>query len=142
MATVKVIEIAGRLSGDFSGRWATPVSCGVDLVKASILLCLGREVAPESLTHRFERAAAIRFAFPQPGKVISVSGMDRVLKDPACSYAYLFVSAGDSVQPISNHPGRPAVVVASGGVLQEAIAKRHATDRNAALGDRGCTSSR
>ena len=118
---LKVIEIAARLSGGFFGTVATPVSCGVDLLRVSINLCLGKAIDPKDLDHKFERAAAIRFAFPEPGRVKRVIGLDEVLKDPSCRYAHVFVSEGDVIQPITNHPNRPAVVVAEGSCVQRAI---------------------
>lgn len=118
---VKVIEIAARLSGGFFGTVATPVSCGVDLVKTNINLCLGNKIDVKELEHKFEKAAAIRFAFPYPGQVKSIAGLAQVLNDPSCRYAHVFVEEGDIIQPISNHPGRPAVVVAEGSNLDEAI---------------------
>jgi biotin carboxylase len=118
---VKVVEIAARLSGGFFGTVATPTSCGVDLVRTNISLCLGEGIDPETLQHRFERAAAIRFAFPEPGRVRRVSGQDRVLRDPATRYAHVFVGEGDIIPPMTNHPARPAVVVADGSCLSEAI---------------------
>jgi len=121
---IKVIEIAARLSGGFFGTVATTVSCGVDLVKMNILFCLGDRLVPEVLEHRCERAAAIRFGFPGPGRVKRVTGFDQILQDPVCRYAHLFVKEEDLLQPITNHPGRPAVVVAEGADLEEAV--RHA----------------
>jgi biotin carboxylase len=118
---VKVIEIAARLSGGFFGTVATPVSCGVDLVAVNIRMALGERVDPAELAHRFERAAAIRFAFPAPGRVRSVTGFEQVLSDPACSYAHLFAAPGDVIAPITNHPSRPAVVVAAGDSRKRAV---------------------
>lgn len=118
---VKVIEIAARLSGGFFGTVATPASCGVDLIKANINLCLGNKVDPEVLEHKFKKAAAIRFAFPEPGRVKRITGLDQVLHDPACKYAHVFVKEGDVIESITNHPGRPAVVVADGSCLKEAV---------------------
>lgn len=118
---IKVIEIAARLSGGFFGTVATPASCGVDLVRLNITLCLESTIDVDELEHKFEKAAAIRFAFPEPGHVRSIKGLDKVLDDPFCCYANVFVREGDILQPISNHPGRPAVVVAKGSDLDEAI---------------------
>jgi biotin carboxylase len=118
---VKVIEIAARLSGGFFGTVATPVSCGVDLVKTNVLVALGKRVDPSTLRRRFEKAAAIRFAFPPAGRVRKVAGLDQVLADPACRYAHVFVKEGDMIAPITNHPGRPAVVVAEGASVGEAV---------------------
>lgn len=118
---VKVIEIAARLSGGFFGTVAVPVSCGVDLVKININLALGNEINPRDLEHKFEKAAAIRFAFPESGRVKHVTGLSQILQDPDCRYAHVFADEGDVIQPITNHPGRPAVVVAEGSSLEEAV---------------------
>jgi len=118
---VKVIEVAARLSGGFFGTVATPVSCGVDLAKTNINLSLGNRIDPKDLNHKFERAAAIRFAFPKPGRVKCVTGLDQVLQDPACRYAHIFVEPDNVIERITNHPRRPAVVVAEGLSLGEAI---------------------
>lgn len=118
---VKVIEVATRLSGGFFGTVATPVSCGVALDRINIKLSLGDRLDPKELEHKFERAAAIRFAFPEPGRVKRITGFNRVLQDSACRYAHIFLKEGDVIPRITNHPARPAVVVAEGDRLQEAI---------------------
>lgn len=118
---VKIIELAARLSGGFFGTVATPVSCGVDLVKLNIELCLGNRIDPEDLDHKFEKAAAIRFAFPDQGRLKSVTGLDEIVRYPACRFAHVFAKEGDTMSSITNHPDRPAVVVAEGSSLDEAI---------------------
>jgi biotin carboxylase len=118
---VKVIEIAARLSGGFFGTVATPVSCGVDLLRFNIRLCLGERVAPRDLEHKFEKAAAIRFAFPRPGRVKGIAGLDQICRDPSCRFMHVFVKEGELLDSITNHPGRPAVVVAEGEELDAAV---------------------
>ncbi len=118
---VKVIEIAARLSGGFFGTVATPASCGVDLVRTNIEVSLGRSVDPHQLDHKYERAAAIRFAFPESGRVIHVDGLSEILQDESCCYAHVFVNEGDVIPTITNHPGRPAVVVADGDTREDAV---------------------
>lgn len=118
---VKIIELAARFSGGFFGTVATPTSCGVDLIEANINLCMGNRIDPKNLDHKFKKAAAIRFAFPPPGRVKSVTGLDKVLQEPACQYAHVFVKEGDIIPPTTNHPSRSAVVVAEGNCLEEAV---------------------
>lgn len=118
---VKIIELAARFSGGFFGTVATPTSCGVNLIEANINLCIGNRIDPKNLEHKFKKAAAIRFAFPQPGYVKRVTGLDKVLQEPACRYAHVFVKEADIIPPITNHPNRPAVVVAEGNYLGEAV---------------------
>jgi biotin carboxylase len=118
---VKVIELAARLSGGFFGTVATKVSSGVDLVEINIRLALGEEIPTSLLKPKFNRAAAIRFAFPEAGRIRSIKGVDDVKSDDHCSFAHLFVKEGDSILDIIDHPSRPAVVVAADDTLDGAI---------------------
>lgn len=118
---VKVIELAARMSGGFFGTVATPASCGVNLVEANIRLALGETLKPEELMPKCQRGAAIRFAFPPEGNVKAIRGWETIHEDPACLYAHIFAKPGDKIAPITNHPGRPAVVVAGGKDREEAV---------------------
>jgi len=118
---IKIIEVAARLSGGFFGTVATPVSCGVDMIKINIRLCLGEKIDPKDLEHKHNNAAAIRFAFPKAGKLLKISGIKQVLEDSACQFAHVFVKKGDMMPAIHNHPARPAVVVAKGPTPKVAV---------------------
>lgn len=111
---VKVIEIAGRLSGGFLGTVATPYSTGVNPVANVIRWATGESVGKEDWMPTVKRAACIRFAFPSPGIAEDVYGIDKVKSDHACLYCRAFVKRGDAIGEICSHPDRPAVVVASG----------------------------
>lgn len=118
---VKVIELAARLSGGFFGTLAAPVSNGVDLVAANIKLALGMPLTEADLKPHHQRASAIRFAFPPVGMIKGIQGLDVVKADPACRYAHVFARPGEVIAPITNHPARPAVVVAEGDTVAEAV---------------------
>jgi phosphoribosylamine-glycine ligase len=117
---VKVIEIAGRLSGGFFATVATKVSTGVDLIKTGIKLAMGEKVDPKELEPKWNLGAAIRFAFPPPGILGNVKNWDKVWMDDYCRYAHLFVRPGDAIAPIRAHPNRPAVVVTCADNAQDA----------------------
>ena len=118
---VKVIEIAGRMSGGWFATVATPHSTGVNMVKNLINWSLGSPPKPEDWQPTEEKFAAIRFAFPRPGVVIKAEHLDSVQKDKTCLYARLFVKKGERITAIRAHPDRPAVVVASGESLFAAV---------------------
>lgn len=119
---VKVIELAARMSGGFFGTLAAPVSNGVDLIATNIHIALGEAVNADDLRSKHQRAAAIRFAFPPVGMIQSISGIEEVLADASCRYAHIFAQPGEEIASITNHPGRPAVVVAEGSTTSEAAA--------------------
>lgn len=117
---VKVIELAARMSGGFFGTVAAPVSNGVDLVETNIRIALGEKVTLSELEPKHHRGGAIRFAFPPVGTIQSIRGLAKLKNDPACRYAHVFANPGDEIAPITNHPSRPAVVVAEGSNVTEA----------------------
>ena len=92
---VKVIEIAGRMSGGWFATVATPHSTGVNMVKNLINWSLGHPSKPEDWQPTVEKFAAIRFAFPKAGFVAKAEHLDSVQKDRACLYARLFVEKGE-----------------------------------------------
>lgn len=58
---IKIIEIGGRMGGDFIGSDMVYLSTGVDYVKAVIQVALGKE--PEIRFNSVMRAAGVRFIF-------------------------------------------------------------------------------
>jgi biotin carboxylase len=70
----KIIEIGGRLGGDFIATELTPRSTGVDMVEGAILIALGLE--PDIKPRHEQRASAIRYLIPRPGRMIAVSNVD------------------------------------------------------------------
>lgn len=111
---IKVIEIAGRLSGGFFGTIATPHSTGVNPVANVMRWSLGEKVDEKDWMPQIERGACIRFAFPPTGVVESIYGLSEVKQNKACLYCGVFVKKGDIVKSMRSHPDRPAVVVAGG----------------------------
>ncbi len=62
---IRIIEIGGRMGGDFIGSDLVEMSSGVDYVRAVIEIALGRE--PEIIPGE-QRAAAVRFFFSEEDK--------------------------------------------------------------------------
>lgn len=61
--TIRLIEIGGRMGGDYIGSNLVQYSTGIDFVKAVIQIALGEE--PELLPSDEAGAAAVRFVFSQ-----------------------------------------------------------------------------
>lgn len=111
---VKVIEIAGRLSGGFFGTVATPYSTGVNLIANVMRQAIGESVSKEDWMPTVEQGACIRFAFPPAGIVEDICGIDEIKKDKSCLYCGVFIKKEDAIGQMRSHPNRPALVVASG----------------------------
>lgn len=67
----RIIEIGARLGGDRIATHLTPLSTGVDLVRAAIDIALGRR---PDLQIRLNRGSAIRYFHAKPGDVITDIG--------------------------------------------------------------------
>lgn len=67
--TIRLIEIGGRMGGDFIGSDLVRLSTGVDFVQAVIQIALGQK---PDIARRWERAAAVRFVFaPEDAAVLT-----------------------------------------------------------------------
>jgi len=116
-----VIEVATRLSGGYFCTHTIPVNSGVDLVGAAIRRALGRPVDPSELVPVRNTGVAQRYLFPEPGTVRTIEGYERARTMPGVFHAELRVSIGDRIEPISNHPGRAGVLMASAPDVATAI---------------------
>jgi biotin carboxylase len=119
----RVIEVAARLSGGWFCTDQIPLSTGVDLVGAAIRVALGESVRPEDLTPAHGRGAAIRYFFPEPGRVTAISGTEAFRDVPWVRRLGLNVGVGDVIEAPTNHTQRAGHVVTSGETRDEAIAR-------------------
>lgn len=128
---VKVIEIAGRMSGGFFGTVAAQHATGMNFIKMLIHWSLGNPLYPNDLiqsdVNKYKNYSAIRFSFPQfvsysdyQPKIKAITGMDKVVSDPNCLFAYTWKNVGDTLGKVTFHGERAAVVVAKGDSLIDA----------------------
>jgi len=119
----KVIEVAARLSGGWFSTDQIPLATGVDLIGAAIRVALGDPVAPEDLVPAYNRGAAIRYFFPEPGRVTAIIGADLFQSVPWVHRLGFAVGVGDIVEAPTNHTRRAAFVITSGETRDEAVAR-------------------
>ena len=93
----RIVEIAARLGGDRIATHLTPLSTGVNLVRAVIELALGRK---PSLKPSCNRGAAIRyFDMPGPGWLDRVEGLDILYGLPGVEHLSFQTEAGEPLRP-------------------------------------------
>lgn len=119
----KVIEVAARLSGGWFSTDQIPLGTGVDLVGAAIRVALGEPVTPEDLAPVYRRGVAIRYFFPEPGRVTHISGTGRFEAVPWVHRLGLAVGVGDVVKAPTDHTRRAGFVITSGDTRDEAVAR-------------------
>ncbi len=93
----RIIEIAARLGGDRIATHLTPLSTGVNLVRAVVELALGRK---PSLAPSRHRGSAIRyFDVPGPGWLHRVDGLDSLRGLPGVEQLSFETEAGEPLAP-------------------------------------------
>ncbi len=117
----KVIEVAPRLSGGWFCTDQIPLATGVDLVGVAIRLALGETPSPQELTKTENRAVAIRYFFPAPGRVVEIRNVAKFDNTEWVHRIGFFVKVGDVVCDVSDHTGRSGYVITTGRTLQEAV---------------------
>lgn len=117
----KVIEIAARLSGGWFSTDQIPLATGVDLISAAIRMALGDEVTKEDLTQRYQKGVAIRYFFPEPGRVVKIKNEKQFKNTPWVHKLGFFVKLGDIVEPVTNHTKRAGFVITTGETRNQAV---------------------
>ncbi len=118
-----VIELAARLSGGYLCTDQIPLARGVDLVRQTIKLCLGEQLEVRDLEPRDICKVGIRYFFPTPGRIVSISGFEELSRLEWVSKKMLFLGVGDIVESPSNHTKRVGFVHATGATFKEAEAR-------------------
>jgi biotin carboxylase len=111
---VYVIELAARLSGGFFCTREIPLNTGVDFVGNAIKVALGEEVDPADLEPKYQRPVIQRYAFPQAGRVVSISGAEEARKIPGVADVIVTAKLGDVIPPAGDKRPSAAMVLATG----------------------------
>ena len=116
-----VIEMAARLSGGFFCTREIPLSSGVDFVGAAIKVALGEIPTPEELEPSLSVPVVQRYAFPKPGRVISIRGAEEARNVPGVTDVIVTAKPGDVIPPAGDKRPSAAMVLATGGTRDEAL---------------------
>ncbi|MEQ1755725.1 MAG: ATP-grasp domain-containing protein [Micropepsaceae bacterium] len=115
-----VIELAARASGGYFCTREIPLNTGVDFIGAVIKLALGEPFNPETLVPQQLTPVVQRYAFPRPGRVTSISGIDEARSVPGIEELVVTVQTGDVI-PEPTHSGcTSAMVLATGASVADA----------------------
>ena len=117
----RILEVTARLSGGFDCQYTTPLSTGRNFIRAAMRLAVGMPLDPADLRHRWHRYAAAWVAFPEPGRVRRIRGIEKALELPGVKEVFLRIAVGDIVLPARDCATRPAFVIAVGESREEAI---------------------
>lgn len=114
----KLVELGARLGGDCITTYLVPLSTGVDMIQACILMALGQ--IPD-ITMRFEKGAAIRYIECELGILQKIDGVSEVLNVPEVKHVEIVKHIGEKLIPIRSSSDRVAYVIAQADTAQNAI---------------------
>jgi biotin carboxylase len=117
-----VIELAARLSGGFFCTREIPLNTGVDFIGAAIRIALGEAVSEADLTPKHFTPVVQRYAFPDPGKVVEISGADAARAMPGIAEVVVTAKPGDVIPPAGDKRPSAAMVLATGATRDAALA--------------------
>jgi biotin carboxylase len=117
-----VIELAARLSGGFFCTREIPLNTGVDFIGCAIRIALGEAVSPEELEPRAMTPVVQRYAFPEPGRVVSVAGTDEARGVAGIAEIVVTAKPGDVIPHAGDKRPSAAMVLATGATREAALA--------------------
>jgi biotin carboxylase len=117
-----VIELAARLSGGFFCTREIPLNTGVDFVGAAMKIALREPVAAEEVEAKSLTPVIQRYAFPKPGRVVSIKGAEDARKIKGVAELIVTAKPGDVIPPAGDKRPSAAMVLTTGASRADALA--------------------
>ena len=115
----KIVEVAARLSGGWMSAYTYPLSSGINLYHSAIRIALGEK--PDSFSPKKSWVSAERAIIAQPGKILSIRGVEEARKIKGVAEVIILKEPGDIVTPIRSNMGKTGYVITSAKTREEAI---------------------
>ena len=126
----KIIEIASRLSGGYFSSDQIELVTGINITEIAIRLSLGEKINKDKLHFSYQKFVAIRYFFPKPGKITSISNTDSFKNKSWVHKLDLFYGVGDVLEKITDHTKRCGFVITTGDTRDEAVKRARTVVEN------------
>jgi biotin carboxylase len=129
----RLIEVAARIPAGQMDSVAH-YGVGVDLIEIALRQAIGEEVPDELVEPKKQQPMAISFLTAEPGplptgKLVDVSGLDKVLAFPGVVEADLYLQEGETIRPVQVDGDRRGYVIAVGATNLDAVERAEAAAR-------------
>lgn len=114
----KIVELAARLGGDFITSKLVPLSTGIDMVGASVLLATGEEV---NLEKKWQKGAAIHFIQGREGIIKNIRIDEEIHTLQGVEEVVIDKKAGDAVNGTKSSNDRLGYIITVCGSAEEAM---------------------
>lgn len=114
----KMVELGARMGGDCITTHLVPLSTGVDMIKATMDICLGLtpDIAP-----KLQKGSAIRFFDVPCGMITAIEGVEEAKTIPGVQEIAFTKQVGDTVGEIGASGDRVGFVIAQGDNAESAV---------------------
>ena len=126
----KIIEIASRLSGGYFSSDQIELVTGINITEIAIRLSLGEKINKDKLHFSYQKFVAIRYFFPKPGKITSISNIDSFKNESWVHKLNLFFRVGDVLEKVTDHTKRCGFVITTGDTRDEAVKRARTVVEN------------
>ena len=105
----KMVELGARMGGDCITTHLVPLSTGIDMIKATMDICLG--LTPD-IEPKFQKGSAIRFFDVPCGTIKAIEGVEEAKAIPGVQEIAFTKQVGDTVGEIGASGDRAGFVIA------------------------------
>ena len=102
----KIIEVTARTSGGYDSQYRKPYSFGIDMLKATIDIAVGKELDFRDIVPRWAKWSKTFSVFPKPGKIKKISGIKMAKKIPGVKDIFILANKGDIVSDYTHSANR------------------------------------
>ena len=113
-----MIELGARMGGDCITTHLVPLSTGIDMIKATIDICLGD--VPD-LEYKFHKGSAIRYLRQSHGTIQKIEGVETAKSYEGVKQVTFVKEIGDSVKNINSSVDRIGYVIAQAESAVQAV---------------------
>ena len=113
----KMVELGARMGGDCITTHLVPLSTGVDMIKATMDICLS--LTPD-IQPKFQKGSAIRFFDVPQGTIAAIEGVEEAKAIPGVKEISFTKQVGDPVGEIGASGDRVGFVIAQADTAQAA----------------------
>lgn len=118
----RIIEMTVRLSGGFDCQYLVPASSGKGVMLAAILTSLGERFPESLLEDSKHRVGLTESLWPQPGKIVTIDGVDAAKNLDGCEHVFFRYKVGEVIQPYVDCTKRVCFIIVTGRSEEEARA--------------------
>jgi biotin carboxylase len=93
----RIIEVTARTSGGFDSQYRKPYSFGIDLIKATIDIAVGKKLDFSDIVPRWFKWSKTFSIFPKPGKIIRIDGIEEAKKIPGVKNIFITAKENDII---------------------------------------------